>query len=115
MSKYYFFNRYEDVEEERIKICRLLTEIDSDNQEIYNDEIKEITRTMQIREYTAAFERSKIYVDIDGIKKQSSKKIEENFNRIVEYFNSARNKGEIIYFTIEENESNELKNPYKSM
>ena len=109
MSKYYFFNRYEDVEEERIKICRLLTEIDSDNQEIYNDEIKEITQTMQIREYGAALERSKIYVDIDGIKKQSSKKIDENFNRILEYFNSARNKGEILYFTIEGDESNDIK------
>ncbi|WP_186669095.1 hypothetical protein [Sporosarcina sp. BP05] len=106
MSKYYFFNRYEDVEEERIKICILLTEIDSDNQEIYNNEIKEITQTMQIREYSAALERSKIYVDIDGIKKQTSKKIEDNFNRIREYFNSARNKGEVLYFTYQGDDGN---------
>ncbi|WP_046174833.1 hypothetical protein [Domibacillus indicus] len=108
MAKYFYFESQKQVEEERIQICIILTEIDPINIEIYNDEIKEITQKIQIREYSAALEKSKIYVDIDGIKKQASQKIEENFNRIVEYFNSARNKGEPIIFTFDRNSEDTL-------
>lgn len=102
MAKYYYFESQEKVEEERISICRLLTQIDYENITSYNDEIKEITKRMQIRAFTAALEKSKIYVDIEGIKKQSIVKIEDNFHRILEYFSSARNKGELMVFTLEE-------------
>lgn len=109
IAKYYYFESQEQVEEERIKICRILTELDPHRKEIYNEEIKEITQKMQIREHSAALEKSKIYVDIDGIKKQATRKIEENFNRIIEYFNSMRNKGEPVVFTINGNFEGEIK------
>lgn len=59
MSKYYMFISQEQVEEERIKICSILMQIDPVNEKIYNQEIKEITEKMQIRFYTATFEKVK--------------------------------------------------------
>lgn len=90
MSKYYLFENYEQVEQERISICNILGNLDPENKNLYNDEIKEITQSIQIKKYSEAFDKSKIYVDVDGIKKQSIKKIKENFERLSEYFNSSK-------------------------
>lgn len=93
MSQYHHFENYEQVEEERIKICRILTQIDPENKNLYSEEILELTEKLQIRVHTAALEKSKIYVDTEGIKKQAVPLIENNFNRISEYFNSTKSKG----------------------
>ncbi|MDR4984108.1 hypothetical protein RGU74_10505 [Bacillus cereus] len=108
MSKYYLFENYEEVEEERIKICKTLGVIDSENLENYNDEIKSITQSIQIKKYSNALDKSKIYVDLDGIKKQVYKKIKDNFLRLQEYFKSLKDKPEPIVFTPENSGENEI-------
>ncbi|MEM5637826.1 hypothetical protein AAHH71_00865 [Bacillus toyonensis] len=49
LSKLWIIETEHEAEEERINICNLLAEIDSDNIEIYNEEIKEITRVKRIK------------------------------------------------------------------
>ncbi|MBU8879233.1 hypothetical protein BGM26_09585 [Bacillus sp. FJAT-29790] len=98
MSQYYYFETYEQVEEERIKICRILTQIDPDNKNDYSEEIRDLNEKSQIRVHTAALEKSKIYVDTEGIKKQALSLIDNNFNRITEYFSSSKSKGLPVEF-----------------
>lgn len=113
MSQYHYFDSYEQVEEERIKICRILTQIDSDNKNIYSEEIRELTEKSQIRVHTAALEKSKIYVDTEGIKKQALSLIDNNFNRITEYFNSSKSKGVPIEFYLDGNQNEKVENNFK--
>ncbi|MDZ4520847.1 hypothetical protein ACS2BX_16220 [Bacillus cereus group sp. BceL300] len=108
MSKYYLFENYEQVEEERISICKTLGVIDAENIEKYNDEIKNIMQSIQIKKYSDALDKSKIYVDLEGIKKQVYKKIKDNFLRLQEYFKSVENKGELILFTLENGDEDEV-------
>jgi hypothetical protein len=108
MSKYYLFENYEQVEKERINICKLLGELDPDNLEKYNDEIKDITQSIQIKKYSDALDKSKIYVDLEGIKKQVNKKIKDNFLRLQEYFKSLKNKPEALVFTTEDGDEHEI-------
>ncbi|SDK32142.1 hypothetical protein SAMN04487922_106130 [Bacillus toyonensis] len=108
MSKYYLFENYEQVEEERIKICRVLGGLDPENLDKYNDEIKNITQSIQIKKYSDALDRSKIYVDLDGIKKQVYKKIKDNFLRLQEYFKSYKHNPETFVLTPENGDENEM-------
>ncbi|WP_438298151.1 hypothetical protein [Sporosarcina sp. FA15] len=112
MSQYHYFENYEQVEEERIEVCRILTQIDPDNKNIYSEEIRVLTEKSQIRVHTAALEKSKIYVDTEGIKKQALSLIDNNFNRITEYFSSSKTKGLPVEFYFE-SENDKVENTFK--
>lgn len=67
-SEFYSSN---ELYEERIKICQILIELDSRNHDIYSNQIKEYTAKLFINKKMSEIEQSKIYVDIEGIKKIS--------------------------------------------
>lgn len=113
MSQYHYFETYEQVEEERIKICRILTQIDPENKNIYSEEIRDLTEKSQIRVHTAALEKSKIYVDTEGIKKQALSLIDDNFNRITEYFSSSKTKGLPVEWSYFGSENEKVENTFK--
>jgi hypothetical protein len=58
-----------EIEEERIKVCQVLAEIDSPNTLRYLAEIRERVKTIEIAKATNLVEQSKVYVDIAAIKK----------------------------------------------
>jgi len=70
-----------DVENERLKICKLLLMLDATNSEIYNEEIIQITQNIKIKERIREIDNSKIYVDINGLINYSLKDFEKNFSR----------------------------------
>lgn len=72
-----------DVEVERLAICRILSEADATNRQRYLDEIREITRRRVVRDRFAQVERTKIYVDSDGVKSQAEKLLRDNFLRFI--------------------------------
>jgi len=74
------FKTTNDVEKERVKICQFLTLLD-DNEEIYKDEIIEITQDIKIRERMIEVDNSKIYVDIKGLINYELKNFDNNFAR----------------------------------
>jgi hypothetical protein len=82
------FEGTEDIENERIAICQLLAEIDPINSEVYSEEIKEITQRLIINKGMRAVERSKIYVDVDGIKAAGEKGFRETFARYQNYLSA---------------------------
>ena len=61
------FESIEEIEDERLLLCQMLSAIDVENVQIYSDEIKAITREATIYKLLKKVESSKIYVDEDGI------------------------------------------------
>lgn len=80
----YMFENQDDLDNERIEICLLLTELDPDQFSIYIDEISAISRGLLIRKGIKQIDESKIYVDLVGIRKTLEKDLRESFNRSLE-------------------------------
>lgn len=72
-----------DVEVERLEICRILSERDVGDRQRYLDEIRAITRRRVVRERFEQVERTKIYVDTDGVKRQAEKTLRDTYLRFV--------------------------------
>jgi hypothetical protein len=81
MDSTILFDNIEEVEDERISVCQLLTDIDQINKDRYFEEISSITQRKLIRKEISKLEQSKIYVDVDGIKKNVTSGLKENFER----------------------------------
>ena len=70
-----------DVENERIAVCALLSEIDSINTASYESEISTIAKLQTVREAVRHTELSKIYVDINGLKRWAERELGETYSR----------------------------------
>ena len=62
------FQTVRELEEERIRVCQALTELDPGSAETYLSEIKSITRWLVIYDGLRTVEQSKVYVDIEGLR-----------------------------------------------
>ncbi|CAM4018186.1 hypothetical protein [Corallococcus exiguus] len=69
--------------EERLAICRLLTELDEAELETYQVEAKTLLQKLMLQKRIREVEQSKIYVDTDSIKRTVAEEINESFNRYV--------------------------------
>jgi len=74
-----------EVMEERLKICRLLLDNDSENEEIYKNEISEIVRRQVISSRRKEVDQSRVYVDIKGIKEWAEDELIESYSRYLSY------------------------------
>lgn len=81
LDKFMAIQSVNQVEIERLGICRILSEIDPANRQQYLDEIREITRRRVVRERFEQVERTKIYVDTDGVKRQAEKTLRDSYQR----------------------------------
>lgn len=70
-----------EIEEERIKVCQVLADIDSKNSLKYLGEIRERVKTLEIAKATNLVEQSKVYVDIAAIKKSLRTKLGDAYAR----------------------------------
>jgi hypothetical protein len=75
------FTSSRDVLEERVAICRLLLELDSEYAELYQSEILALLGSLLVRRRLREVEDSKIYVDRDGVAKAAESRIRESFRR----------------------------------
>jgi hypothetical protein len=83
LDKFMAIDNVNDVELERLEICRKLVEIDPVKRQQYLEEIREITRRRVVRERFEQVERTKIYVDTEGVKRQAEKAIREAYQRFL--------------------------------
>lgn len=83
----YMFENQDELDNERIEICLRLVEIDPENLREYQDEISEISRDLLIRKGIKQIDESKIYVDVDGIRKTLDSDLKESFNRSINLVN----------------------------
>lgn len=70
----------QDVRDERVSICRLLSRLDPDEAETYQAEIKDLLRKTMIQRRMREVEQSKIYVDIDGVRR-TAETLRESYDR----------------------------------
>jgi hypothetical protein len=75
------FSGSRDIAEERVSVCRFLTELDPENAALYQNEVKDIVRRLMIQQRVLEVQQSKIYVDTDSIKKKIDKSFRESFAR----------------------------------
>lgn len=83
MEKSIYFEDIDEVENERIQVCHFLKLNDSENKEIYLQEIKEKEQSLFVRKESSRIKKNKIYVNIDGVKKLCSKELEDDYNRLL--------------------------------
>lgn len=74
----------DDLENERIKVCQILIELDESQSSVYSAEIRELTRQLMTRGAIRSIDQSRIYVDIAGIKKSVEKNQREMYARYLE-------------------------------
>jgi hypothetical protein len=75
------FNSSAELEDERMAVCQLLAELDAARKAAYQAESTEIARRKLIKRRMQEIELSKIYVDIERIKKLAQEDFSETFAR----------------------------------
>lgn len=91
----------EDIERERIQICHMLRQLDENDADKYINEATEIAQRLMIKKGIREIDKSKIYVDTDGIRKIVEENLKENYNRYLS-LSVSNDKGDPFnYITIE--------------
>lgn len=78
------FDSQRAVEQERIELCGWLIELDPRRASVYAEERDKIIRTQTIRDALTQVERSKIYVDTEGIRRSMATTLADRFAEIKE-------------------------------
>lgn len=84
MDDQYIFSNQSQVEQERIRICKILNEVDPVRSKDYLFEIKSIVREEKIYEYTDHAHTTKVYVDTDGVLSFCDEKLKVFYDGITE-------------------------------
>jgi hypothetical protein len=79
----------QQLEDERVAICALLSQLDSENAKEYESESRAITQQQVIRRGVKQVEESKIYVDTNALGRWADKNLKESFTR----YQALRNAG----------------------
>ncbi|PIO97275.1 hypothetical protein CJ014_20900 [Pleomorphomonas carboxyditropha] len=78
---FWLFKTSRDTLRERISVCSSLALIDSDRSAEYRNEIKDITRGIDIEEGIEDVDRSRVFVDLVRLGRWASKELAESFER----------------------------------
>lgn len=70
-----------EIEEARIKVCQLLAEMDPPHASTYLEEIKERVKQLEIAKGTTLMEQSKVYVDIEAIRRSLRTRLADSYAR----------------------------------
>lgn len=81
------FGSTAELEAERIKLCQWLLEIDSANEQNYQSEIARLTRQSALRAALSRLGTSKIYVNVDGIRRSLPLSLRERYDILCQYTN----------------------------
>lgn len=89
------FQSISELEEERIRVCQILTDIDAVNSERYLAEIKSRTRWLVVYQGVRLIEQSKIYVDVPNLRLKFENTLKPEFERLLALLNERQTKGEV--------------------
>jgi hypothetical protein len=82
------FSSSQDVASERVEICRLVTELMPESKDVYQAEIREIMQRLQIKKRLREIDQSKIYVDIESVKRSARNDLKDSFARYEAFLDS---------------------------
>ncbi len=86
----YKFENQDDVENERIRICTLTSQLSTDYRDRLSEEAINILRNIQIRKLVQKIDESKIYVDTESIFESLDPTFFEQYQRLRELWNLDR-------------------------
>ena len=75
------FDASVQVAEERLNICAWLLTLDPDSSAAYQNEISEVTRRLVVARRLKEVERSKVYVDVERLRKDLLERLTDSFGR----------------------------------
>ncbi|MCX2864876.1 hypothetical protein OOZ63_23885 [Paucibacter sp. PLA-PC-4] len=79
------FRSPQDLDRERLRICVMLSHLDTDNSTLYEEEIIELNRRLSIEEGVKQVESSRVYVDVLGLERWCFTNLNETFLRYLAY------------------------------
>jgi hypothetical protein len=78
---FWLFKRSRDTLTERIAVCSTLAELDSDNEHIHRDEIKDITKILNVEDGLEDVDRSRVFVNLPKLERWAESELLEGFER----------------------------------
>lgn len=78
---FWLFKTSRDTLSERIAVCAALMPIDIDHSLAYRDEIKEITRLIDIEKGIEDVDRSRVFIDLERLGRWAHQELRESFER----------------------------------
>lgn len=81
MRQTLLYNGTKEIEDARIQVCRVLCDLVPENSTRYLDEIKERVKKLEIAKGTTLVEQSKVYVDVEAIRRSLKKKLSDSYAR----------------------------------
>lgn len=75
------FKNSRDLQNERINVCALLSQIDPKNSGSYSEEIKQITRIINLQEGLRDVDKSRVHINTDAIQRWAESELRESFQR----------------------------------
>jgi hypothetical protein len=75
------FDTSQQVEDERLLVCRLLIEADPENANDYESEIREITKKQLIQVGVRQVEQSKVSIDLEPVRRWAERNLKDSFTR----------------------------------
>lgn len=71
----------DDLEAERVSVCQMLMTLDGESADVYSAEIGRLLQARAIREALRQVDSSKVYVDVNGIRRSLDRSFYEAFGR----------------------------------
>lgn len=81
MRQTLLYDGTKEVADERIRICRALSELDPQNSMSYLDEVRERVKTQEISNGLSIVEQSMVYVDINSITKTLKSRLKDSYSK----------------------------------
>lgn len=79
------FRSPQDLDKERLRICVQLSQLDTENSAVYEEEIIELNRRLSIEDGVKQVESSRVYVDVLGLERWCFTNLNETFLRYLDY------------------------------
>lgn len=70
-----------ELEDERIRICGLLSQLDKDSSDRYSDEARALVRGRLVKHALRELQRSKVSIDADALRAWAEREIREDYDR----------------------------------
>lgn len=94
MRQTLLFEDAKEVDNERVKICRVLAEIDPINSNRYLDEVRERVKALEISNGLSIVEQSLVYVDIAAITKSLKARLKDSYSQYRSLSENSRASGD---------------------
>ncbi|SCZ59385.1 hypothetical protein [Thiohalomonas denitrificans] len=89
-----------EIEDTRVRVCRVLVDVDPQNSTKYVEEIKERVKQQEIAKGTTLIEQSKVYVDVEAIKKSLRSTLGDSYARYKSSFQSSSSKSSQLMYDL---------------